>query len=242
MAKSQKEKHGSAPIRFAHLAFSELSAPGRRGIRIFGLPREQLVMVTIASILLGIPLAVIVAMMPFWDQVGDFALLMQLNSYVAPAVYGLTHEYRAEALPRFPLRRFLIASTSVIELIILFNFAALFARGVRRHALLVWTCCGREKIFQYFGISCLIFCSLWYVLFFNWEMLAFLATGRRSGGLFAYLVMAMPIVTVVFGHMATIVGLGGCRIVSRKLRRLRKVFYSLDFSMFAAATGKRQKP
>src|SRR5262245_20683629 len=99
MDKSQKQRHGTAPFRFVDLAFSALSAPGRGGIRIFGLPRERLIMVSIASILLGIPLAFIVAMMPFWDHVGDFPLLKQLNSYAAPAIDGLTYEYRAEALP-----------------------------------------------------------------------------------------------------------------------------------------------
>ena len=39
---------------------------------------------------------------------------------------------------------------------------------------------------------------------------------------FPYVVMAMPFAAFVFGHMATIVGLGSWRIASRKLRRLRK--------------------
>src|SRR5262249_49886149 len=61
-------------------------------------------------------------------------------------------------------------------------------------------------------------------LFFDWRVLAFLNTGRRSGGFFVYLVMSMPVVTLVFGHMAAIIGLGGWRAASRKLRRLRTAF------------------
>jgi hypothetical protein len=34
-----------------------------------------------------------------------------------------------------------------------------------------------------------------------------------------YLVLSMPFVTLVFGHMAAIVGLGAWRTSSRKLRR-----------------------
>src|ERR1700730_1319562 len=138
------------------VAFSVFSAlvdsPGRHSVHIFGLPREQLIIATVATILFGIPVAIVLAIAPFWDRVGDFAFLMRLNSYVAPAIDGLTYEFRTEALPRFPLKRFLIASTSMVELIFLSNFVALFAHAVRRHALLVWTCHDRAKIFQYFGI------------------------------------------------------------------------------------------
>lgn len=223
MDKSQKEIHSGAPIGLAFSAFDAVDSPGRRGVRIFGLSRERLIMVTIGSILLGIPLAFIVAMAPFWDRIGDFTPLKQFNSYVAPAIDGLAYEYRAMALPRFPLKRFLIASTSMVELIFLINFVTLFARGFRGHALLVWTCYDRKKLFQYFGVSCLIFGSLWYILFFDWRILAFFNSARgQVGRLFPYLVIGMPIVTVVFGHMAMIVGLGAWRAASRKLRRLRK--------------------
>jgi hypothetical protein len=232
MDNSQKEKNGGTSNVFVNttfLAFNALvGSPGRHGVHIFGLSREQLIMATVAALILGIPLAIIVAMAPFWDRVGDVWLLKQLNSYVAPAIDDLTYQYRSEALPRFPLKRFLVASISMIELIVLSNFVALFARGVRRHALLVWTCYDRRKIFQYFGISCLIFCGLWYVLFFDWKVLAFLqSTGRRSVGLILYFVMSMPVVALVFGHLAAIVGLGGWRTASRKLRRLRAAFISI---------------
>lgn len=196
---------------------------GRRGVRIFGVPPNQVVMAAVALVLLGIPFAFIVAMMPFWDRVGDFTLLRQLNSYVAPALDSLAYEYRPQDMPRLPLKRFLIASTSMVELIFLSNFIALFARGVRKHALLVWICYDRTKIFKYFGICCLVFFGLWYVLFFDWRFLAFLHSGssQRGAGRFDLLVIVtMPIVTVLFGHMAAIVGLGMWRTATQKLRRL----------------------
>jgi hypothetical protein len=232
MNNSQKEKYGGTSNVFVNTTSSVFNAlvdsPGRRGIHIFGLPREQLIMATVAALILGIPLSIIVAMAPFWDRVGDFWPLKQLNAYVAPAIDSLSYQYRSEALPRFPLKRFLVASISMIELIFLSNLAALFARGVRRHALLVWTYYDRRKIFQYFGISCLIFCGLWYVLFFDWKVLAFLlSTGGQSVKLVLYFVMSMPIVTLVFGHMAAIVGLGAWRTASRKLRRFRTTFVSI---------------
>jgi len=227
METSNKGTDNETPVQ---LAFSGLEAvfytPGRRGVRIFGLPPEQLVIATVTSMLLGIPLAFIVAMAPFWDTVGDFAPLKKLNSYVAPAIEGLTYEYRAMALPRFPLKRFLIASMSMIELIFLTNFVTLFAHGVRKHALLVWTCYDRAKVLQYFAISAFIFLGLWYVLFFDWQLLALLSSaGGRAGRLLPYLVVPMPIVAAIFGHMAMIVGLGTWRTASRKLRRQAR--YSL---------------
>jgi hypothetical protein len=228
MDNSQKEKSGGTSNAFVDISFSTFNAlvdtPGRRGVRIFGLPREQLIMAAVAGLILGIPAAIFVAMVPFWDYVGDFWPLKQLNSYVAPAIEELTYQHRSEALPRFPLKRFLIASISMVELIFLSSFAALFWRGVRRHALLVWICYDRGKVLQYFGISGLIFCGLWYVLFFDWRLLAFLFSSGRSSTLVYYLALSMPFVTLVFGHMATIVGLGAWRTASRKLRQFRKPF------------------
>jgi hypothetical protein len=187
MDNSQKEKSGDTSNVFVNATFSVFNAlidsPGRRGVRIFGLPREQLIMAAVAGLILGIPAAIFVAMASFWDYVGDFWLLKQFNSCVAPAIDGLTYQYRSEVLPRLPLKRFLIASISIVELIFLSSLTALFLHGVRRHAVLVWICYDRRKVLQYFGISCLIFCGLWYVLFFDWRLLAFLFSSGRSSTL-----------------------------------------------------------
>jgi hypothetical protein len=228
METSNKGPDNETPAQPAFFGLEEVFyTPGRRGVRIYGLPPERLVIATVASVLLGIPLAFIVAIMPFWDIVGGFAPLKKLNSYVAPAIEGLTYEYRAMAFPRLPLKRFLIASMSMIELIFLTNFITLFARGVRKHALLVWTCYDRTTILQYFAISAFIFLGLWYVLFFDWQLLALLfsASSRAAGRLIPCLVVPMPIVAAIFGHMAMIVGLGTWRAASRKLRR--RAQYSL---------------
>jgi hypothetical protein len=211
-------------VHLAFLAFNALvDSPGRRGVRIFGLPREQLIMAAVASFLFVIPLTIVVGMMPFWDRLGELTLLKQLNYYVAPEIYHLDYGYRARAFPRLPLKRFLTASAFLLELTVLSNIVALFSRGVRKHALLVWTCYDRTKILQYFGISALIFCGLWYVLFFDWTFFTFVNESPQAiVYVYPYLVMAMPFVALVFGHMATIVGLGCWRIASRKLRRFRK--------------------
>jgi hypothetical protein len=219
MDQPQKEERNASFDLWATLVTSE----GRHHVRIFGLPSNRLVMVLVASILLGMPFAFILAMMPFWDRVGDFSVLKQLNSYVAPALDSLTYDYRGQGLPRFPLKRFLIASTSMLELIFLANFFALFVRGVRKHALLVWMCYDRQKILVYFFISGLAFFALWFVFFSDWTILGYLSTGHGSDRvatrLEMYSIIAMPIVTFIFGHMATIVGLGLWRTAARKLKQ-----------------------
>jgi hypothetical protein len=76
MDNSQKEKSGGTSSAFVDISFSTFNAlvdsPGRRGVRIFGLPREQLIMAAVAGLILGIPAAIFVAMVPFWDYVGIF--------------------------------------------------------------------------------------------------------------------------------------------------------------------------
>ena len=83
-------------VDLSFLTFRELvDSTGRRDVRIFGLPREQLIMVAVAVALFGVPLMIIIAMVPVWDLVGEFAILKQFNSYAAPAVEGLSYNYRA---------------------------------------------------------------------------------------------------------------------------------------------------
>lgn len=226
MKNSEKEKHGEteAPSAVA-LVLSALrtaaNAQGRHGIRIFAVSGNTLAMFAVGGIIVGIPMALFVALLPFWDHVGEFELIRTLNAYVAPGIESIPDV----PLPEFPVKRYLIASTTMIELLFLGNFIALFALRPRRHALLVWTYYDRAKIFQYFGISALLFFCSWYVLFYDWETLAYLNTwGRpsmRAPGprLVILMAVSLPIVAFVFGHLASIVGLGAWRTASKKLRR-----------------------
>jgi hypothetical protein len=108
------------------------------------------------------------------------------------------------------------------ELLLLANFLALFTKGARKRALLVWTCYDREKLIAIFVVSSVVFCGYWYILFFDWNALAGLnSLSRRGGRLVLFLAVSMPLVTIVFGHMATIIALGTHRVASRRLRRLR---------------------
>ena len=124
-----------------------IDARGRRDVLIFGLPHDQILIAATLIICVGIPLALFIAALPFWDHVGTWTLVDRVNSYIAPAVGALQDQYRPKAAPRFPEKRFLIASTSMVEIVLLSNFVALFFRRVRRHTLLVWIYFDRQRIF-----------------------------------------------------------------------------------------------
>jgi hypothetical protein len=211
-----KSSNSSAPLVDATFsAFEALDSPGRYGVRIFRLHRNQLIMAIVASMLFALPLTIFIGVMPFWDRVGNVFMLKQLNSYVAPAVDGFSYEIQNGQVPP---KRFLIASVSLVELIFLSNFVALFARGVRKHALLVWTCYDRTKIFRYFAFSGLTFFASWYAVFFDWRVLTFLMSTGRAGVFVFYAILMLPLAAFVFGHMAAIVALGSWRSISRNLR------------------------
>jgi hypothetical protein len=205
---------GGAIATSYSLGFEALDAPGRRGVRIFAMSRQHMIMSAVGGAIVGIPLAFFVALLPIWDYVGEFVLIKKLNALVAPGIEGIPYK----ELPDFPLKRVLVAMTSMVELLFLGNVFALFARKIRRHALLVWICYDRKKLLQYFSISGLIFGAAWYILFINWNVLAFMMSLRRGGGV-PYLAVLLPLMAFIFGHLATIVGLGLYRDASRKLRR-----------------------
>ncbi|MBV9427996.1 MAG: hypothetical protein JO084_09745 [Bradyrhizobiaceae bacterium] len=220
------QKRDSTPPRDPGVvlyALGALSSPGRHNVRIFGLQREQMLIAAAIIICAGIPIAVLVAFLPFWDNVGGWVFIRRINSYIAPAIDSLPDRYHPASAPRFPSKRFLIASITMVEIVLLSNLVALCFRRVRRHALLVWTCYDRQKIFQYFVISAVAFCGLWYLLFFDWSFLAFLASSnRRAHGKFIlYAAMALPFTAIVSGHMTAIIGLGALRDACRKLRRIK---------------------
>jgi hypothetical protein len=192
---------------------------GRHGVRLYGLPRQQQLLVWFALILIGLPSFTLLAMMPIWERVGDVWWIAKLNQYVAPAIGTVTSEYRLPGAPHFPLRRFLVAATTFIELLLLVNFASMFLRKVRKHALLVWLCFDRQKLFLFLAISGSVFAGLWYAFFFNWQILDFLSSTRPGQRVITYSLLTMPSVALVFSHLVAIVVLGLGRTTSKTMKR-----------------------
>jgi len=194
---------------------------GRHGVRIFGVPSEYLAMIGIATFLFGIPIAVFVGVIPFWEYVGDFGPIRFLHSWIAPAIDHIDYQFRADGLQRFPVKRFVVASACMVELILLFTFATLFSQRVRKHALLVWECYKRETLLQCLFATGAIFLILWYFLFVDWRPLAFLldrGVHTRVAGWFFFAMAVLPLFAFLFGHIAAIVALGVSHTLSRKLK------------------------
>jgi hypothetical protein len=227
MASSQKEKSSgtlsTSPVLIAiESGQAIIYSSGRRGVRIFSLPSNQQVMVIFCLLFIGFPLFLFAAMVPVWDFVGNVSLIKKFNSYVAPVMDSLPVDYLVDSAWGVSTRRLLIASTSITELIFLSNFVALLWREGRRRALRVWICYDRWKLLQILGISCVVFCGLWYVFFFDWTIIEFLNSSRRGGRIEVYMVLSMPYAAILFGRMATIVGIGTVRLGLQYLRRLSK--------------------
>jgi uncharacterized membrane protein SirB2 len=210
-------------IQAAGSAVSDfVASPGRRNVRIFGLSDARMMIAATLIVCVGIPLAAFIAVLPFWDAVGEWSLIRRINAFIAPGIDALPYQYHPASAPRLPGKRFLIAVTSLVEIVLLANFVALSFRAVRRHALLVWICYDRRKIFEYFGVSALVFCVLWYILFFDWSFVRFLGDTSSRGRVMIWVVAAVPFVTIAVGHMAAIVALGALRDSTRQLRRFRR--------------------
>ena len=192
---------------------------GRRGVRLFGLPPNSMVMATTCFVLVGVPLSLMIASAPFWERFGDTAAMTAINGFIAPSVATLTSGFRVAALPHFPFKRFLVATECMALLLILGNLVALFCRGVRRHALLVWLCYDRKKFTQQLSVAALLCAALWYVFFIDWRVLVSLASGRHAFMYFLYFVVALPLAALFFGHCIAIATLGLLRDIRDRRRR-----------------------
>ena len=233
MGSSQNEKRSRRLVTLPFAAVWEWSFQlfrivvyhrGRRGVRVFGGTPEQTAMFLVASILLGFPLSIIVSVLPIWDYVDDFAPIKAINAYVAPGLPTLGYERLGTGGPLVPLERFPVAMMIIVELIFLINFVALFRQRVRKHALLVWLCYERTRLFLYVGLSGLLFCGLWFVFFYDWNIARYLLSSSKDpydirGRLLFHCGLALPIAAFLFGHTLAIVVLGIWRSVSRYLKR-----------------------
>lgn len=202
-------------VEAVELTFGALvDGRGRLGVRIFGLPRDQAIMVSVAVAMFVLPVTAFVATLPFWDRVGDW--LKPITAYVAPAVDSFSSQVQSGQIPP---KRFLTAALCIVLLIVLSNFVSLLSRGVRKRALLVWICYDRTRIFRYFVISSLVFGAFWWLLFVDWRGIDYLMSGRRGGAVVIGVMLGIPFAAFVFGRLTSIVALGALRAISRKVGR-----------------------
>lgn len=200
-------------------ARSVTDSVGRRGVRIYGVPSEDLYLSAFAIIFVGIPFFLFLSLIPIWDRIGALWWDAKLNSLIAPQINSLSGRIDPNSIVDFSLRRFMIAATTIVEFLFLGNFVSMFSRKMRKHALLVWICFDRNRLLLFTAMTGLLFVVLWYLLFYDWRIMEAVYTTRANKFL-TYAVFAMPNIALLFGHLITIVILGSCRSAMRRTRLL----------------------
>jgi hypothetical protein len=198
---------------------------GRHNVGIFPGSQETIGIAAIIILTVGLPLFLFLAILPIWESWGDLLPVIWLNSHIAPAVNNIPDHYRAAALPRLPLRRLLIAATSMVELLFLSNFLAMPSRRARKRALMAWLCIDKRLLLTLLLISNAALVAVWCFLFYNWTILDFIGS-ERSGSRIVMLAVAMlPLIALLSGRLTTIVVVGILRSMTKQVRRwLDRIF------------------
>jgi hypothetical protein len=185
-------------------------------VSLYGFSRDQLNLSMVATVVVVIPFAILLALFPFWESVGRFPWVRFANSYLAPSIDAMSESYRSPGSPDFPIKRVLIGCMSLIWVAFLSNFAILLSRSYREHALRVWAYYNRTKLLRNFLVSGVAFCALWYFFFVNWALLAFLSSYEAE----RFIMMAaaaFAVITFHFGHVTATIVLGSLSMLARWL-------------------------
>ena len=165
----------------------------------------------VAPILLGL------AMMPFWDEIGDWKVVTYINDIFAPAI-GRLPALHQHALTQ---RRFLIGASALLYSFFLAQFFfVLFSRKRRFFYLESYDLTKNKWRFYIIFLICwIILAVVWYLIFFdeNWIRHAGSAPGR--------MVLLFPVLTLILGQMSTFAFLGIARDVVHLPRVIRRLFY-----------------
>lgn len=197
-----------------------LRETGRRGVSIYPSSDGFAGMAPIVFLLYGIPFFIIVAIIPVWEKWGDLSPVVWLNDHIAPAINSISDQYRSAALPRLPLRRLLIAATSMIELLLLSGFLTKLSHRGRKQALMVWLGFDKSRLLGLLLGSSAAFVAVWCFLFYNWTLLDFLESEPRGGRIIVPAIMLLPLMALLCGHMAAIVTLGIVWSVTKGIKKL----------------------
>ncbi|MBB3570502.1 hypothetical protein [Rhizobium sp. BK491] len=204
----QGQRRGDPLSNAMIAAAATLRETGQRGTSIYSSSDGFAGMAPIVFFLYGIPFFIIVAMIPAWEKWGDFSPVVWLNVHIAPAVNSLSDNYRSTAFPRLPLRRVLIAATSMIELLFVSSFLTKLSYRGRKQALMVWLCFDKSRLFGLLLGSSAAFVAVWCVLFYNWTLLDFVESEPKGSKIIILAVVLLPFSALICGRIAAIVTLG----------------------------------
>lgn len=200
-------------------ATGALRETGRRGVSVHPSSDGFAGMAPLVFLLYGLPLFIIVAMIPAWEIWGDFSPVVWLNVHIAPAVNSVSDRYRSAAFPRLPLRRLLIAATSMIELLFVSGFLTKLSRRGRKRALMVWLCFDKSRLLGLLLASSAAFVAIWCFLFYNWTLLDFFESEPRGSEIIIFAIVLLPLIALICGRLAAIVALGIFWSTSKVIRR-----------------------
>ena len=189
-----------------------LTGKGRRNISLLGFPQEAFFGSAAVFMYVGMPILLVLAMLPFWENVAEISWVKFLDYYLSPGNYALPSHYQARGTV-FPFKGFVVGTATMTIALFLCNFLLLISRKGRRNALMVWQCYNRTKLIEYLLTSTGVFFGLWYILYFDWRVLALFTVGGKGGKVQAWFFMAMPAATFIFGRLTAIVTAGFLRTI-----------------------------
>ena len=173
---------------------------------------------------LAVPLLLGLAMMPFWDQVGDWRIVVYINDILAPAIEKLPviHQH---ALTQ---RRFLVGASAILYLLFLGQFVFVLLSKKRRFLYLESYDLTKSKWrFYALLVACwAILALIWYLTFVDEKWI-------QHNGAAGRLVILFPLMTLIVGQMSTFAFLGIVRDVIHLPRAIRRLVHKIKAGMLA---------
>ena len=163
---------------------------------------------------LGLPLLIGLAMMPFWDQIGDWRFFASINDVFAPAIDKLPNLHQHSLTQR----RFMIGASVLLYALFLGELLILLVSKKRRFLYLEYYDMRKRRFYVALAISWACMALLWYLVFVNqtWEF-EFAGSGKLLGGSIIWL----PLLTVQVARMTTIALIGVVRDIQHLPRHFR---------------------
>jgi hypothetical protein len=166
--------------------------------------------------IMGVPLLFGLAMMPFWDQIGDWPVMIAINDLLAPAISQLPNVHQHAVSQR----RLLVSGSAIMYMIALLQVIFLLVSKKRRFLFIESYDLGRSRFYKLLIIVWISSAVLWYIIFVNEYAIRFLAAG------FGRLIYILPFLAMLVGQMTMVALLGLSRDVFHFGRRLHRAIYS----------------
>ncbi|MGA7431721.1 MAG: hypothetical protein WBQ24_06635 [Xanthobacteraceae bacterium] len=165
--------------------------------------------------ILSIPIIVGLAVLPFWDSVGDWPFIVALDRFLAPAIGHLPDVHQLAATRR----RYLVGSSAIMYGVFLSQIILLLFSKKRRFVLLEGYDLRKLHFFKTLLVTWASMIVGWYVLFVvnDGKSTSVVASVR----LVQSLLYVFPFLVLLAGQTTTVAILGVSRDIIHFVRRLR---------------------